>query len=178
MAAVGLLVLSQIGGLLVTEVIKEVKVEERGAVSEAGLGKPAPNFELPDLASQKIKLSDYLGAPLVLTFWATWNNSAADQIKILDDLQKSDFGGLQEVGILKIIAISSQEDKSAVSSFIKRGGYKVTVLLDETGEVTDRYQARSLPATYFVDKDGALRDVFIGILSEKQLVEKAEKIIQ
>ena len=100
-------------------------------------------------------------------------NLSADQIKILDDHLAKNGEAL-----FKIIAISSQEDRSAVANFINRGGYRVQILLDETGEVGGKYEARNLPATYFIDKNGIARDVFVGILSEKMLVEKIEQLLK
>ncbi|OGF62272.1 hypothetical protein A2926_04250 [Candidatus Giovannonibacteria bacterium RIFCSPLOWO2_01_FULL_44_40] len=169
----GILLLYFLGGSLISEVTKDVVVEKRGEVLAASLGSPVPFFELSDLSGRMVKITDFLGEPLIVTFWTTWNVASADQIKILDDyLAKNDEA------LFKIIAVSSQEDKSAVANFINRGGYKVRVLLDETGEAGEKYEARNLPTTYFIDKDGVVRGVFIGVLSEKMLVEKAERMVK
>lgn len=172
-AAAGVLVLSRVGNLFISEVTKEIKIEERGAVLEAGIGKPAPHFELSDLEGNNKKLSDFLGSPLILTFWTTWNTVSADQIKILDDYSHGDSKNL-----FKIITISSQEDKSVIANFIGRGGYKINVLLDDVGIATGAYKARNLPATYFIDKNGIIQDIFIGILSKSMLVDKAEQLLK
>ena len=52
------------------------------------------------------------------------------------------------------------------------------MLLDEDGAVGELYMVRTLPLTYFIDKEGVIQDAFTGILSEKMLLEKSEKIIQ
>ncbi len=164
----GVFLLNFSGGGFVKELTQEVVLEKKESLS-AVLGKPAPYFEL-----NNAKVTDFLGAPLVVTFWATWNGASTDQIKILDDYLIKNRENL-----FKILAVSSQEDKSAVSSFIKRGGYqKIKILLDDRGKVTDAYKARSLPVSFFIDKEGVIKDIFIGVLSEKMLVEKAEKIIK
>ncbi len=167
---VGVVALNLLGGFFVREVIQEpALVEPLETVSGTDVKKPTPYFELPDLAGNKIKSSDFFGAPTVVSFWTTWNPAAADQIKIFDDYLRKDSRNL-----FNVVAISSQEDRSVVANFISRGGYEIEVLLDESGAITEAYQARNLPITYFLDEKGILRDVFIGILSEKQLVEKAE----
>ncbi|MBI4837283.1 MAG: TlpA family protein disulfide reductase [Candidatus Portnoybacteria bacterium] len=176
-----LLILRLIGGVFIKEITQEVSVktyEDKDAV--ASLNKEAPFFELPDLAGNKIKLSDFLGSPLVITFWTTWNSASADQIKIFDDfLSKNKSLPAGEAGILfKILTINSQEDKSAVSNFIKRGGYQLNVLLDEKGAISEIYRARNLPITYFLDKNGAIKDIFMGVLNEKMLVDRSEMIIR
>ena len=37
---------------------------------------------------------------------------------------------------------------------------------------------RTLPITYFLDKDGIVQDVFAGALSQEMLTEKAQQIIR
>lgn len=171
---VGVAALNLLGGFFVREVIQEpTLVESLETVDGTDLGKPAPYFELPDLEGTTIKSSDFLGTPTIVTFWTTWNSAAADQIKIFDDYARKNDGIL-----FKIITISGQEDKSVVTNFMNRGGYKIEVLLDESGAITEAYQARNLPATYFLDTKGMLREVFTGILSEKQLVKKAESLLE
>ena len=166
----GMMALNLLGGFFVREVIQEpMLVESLETVSGTDLERSVPYFELLDLEGNKIKSSDFLGTPAVLTFWTTWNVAAADQVKIFDDYLRKDSRNL-----FNVIAISSQEDRSVVANFISRGGYEIKVLLDESGAITETYQAWNLPTTYFLDERGILREVFIGILSEKQLVEKAE----
>lgn len=168
------LILRLVGGIFIKEITHEVSpqaYEDKNIIAD--LNKEAPFFELPDIYGNKIKVSDFLGSPLIVVFWTTWNSQAADQIKILDDYLFKNKNGL-----FKIITINSQEDKSAVSGFIKRGGYQIQVLLDERGAVSELYRARSLPTSYFLDKNGVIQDIFIGVLNEKMLVDKSEKIIR
>jgi len=174
----GALLLNFAGRVLISEVIREVTIDKREEPSDAKLGISAPYFELENLDGKKVKITDFLDKPLVLMFWTAWNGASADQIKILDDFQKSDFNQpLIEVG-LHIITINSQEDKSIVANFVSRGGYKVETLLDESGAVTELYGARNLPVAYFIDKDGVIKEIFIGVLNEKMLVEKSEKLYE
>lgn len=170
----GVVALNLSGRFFIPEVIQESTLTESPEIIDTvGVEKPAPFFDLSDLTGKTIKSSDFLGVPTIVTFWTTWNSIATDQIQILDAVERNDTRNL-----FKIVAISSQEDKSAVNTFVSRGGYTVDVLLDESGAITEIYQARSLPATYFLDKKGVIREVFIGVLSEKQLVEKIEKLFE
>lgn len=169
----GIFLLNAMGQLFISEIVQEVVVEEvSGEVVGIDINKKAPHWELAGLAVDKVALSDFLGEPLVLTFWTTWNPKAADQIKIFDE-----YLSQNNETIFKIVAINSQEDKSVVSSFMRRGEYQVKVLLDESGAVGELYKARNLPITFFLDREGIVRDIFIGVLSEKALLEKVEAII-
>ena len=106
----------------------------RSGGTSASVGGVAPYFELSDLGGSRVRLSDLVSVPLIITFWATWQEEGADQIKILDD-----YTIQHPQGLFKIISINNQEDKSAVMSFIRRGGYNVPVLLDQTGATGKSY---------------------------------------
>ncbi len=170
----GIFLLNTVGQRFIQEIIQEVSIEEEERKSfGVSIGQEAPHWELLDLEDNTVTLSDFLGEPFIITFWTSWNSISADQLTIFDKYlsQNPDI-------LFKIISINSQEDKSIVSSFIQRGGYQVPTLLDETGEIGELYKVRTLPLTYFLDKEGVIRDVFGDILSEQMLMEKVQKIIR
>lgn len=171
----GIAALNLFGGSLVQEIIQPVKVSEspyNGPAASPAAGKTAPYFELADLAGKKVRISDLAGSPLVLVFWTTWNPAAADQIKIIDDLSRQ-----TDPPQFKIMAIDSQEDRAVVANFIKRGGYQVGSLLDENGAVSESYKITTLPAAYFIDAKGFVRDIELGTLSAAVIVDKAKATI-
>lgn len=139
------------------------------------LGRRAPNFALSDLAGDRTALSQYYGAPAIVTFWATWSADAADQVKILDDYARNDS---EQARLVNVVAIDSQEDPSIVASFMERGGYGTKALLDPFGEASSRYDVKGLPTTYFISRDGAVKEIYAGILSERVLVEKVDNLLK
>jgi peroxiredoxin len=141
----------------------------------AFIGSRAPAFNLRDMSGKNIRLADFAGAPTIVVFWSTWNKDSADQIKIIDDYSR-DYK--DRAGLVHIVAINSQEDESVVSSFIRRGGYITSSLLDTFGDVTNLYSVHSLPTFFFIGRDGVIHDTEIGIMSEKVLVEKVENLLK
>lgn len=172
--AAGVIVLNLAAKIFVTEISQEVFIEKipKASISFADINKPAPYFELFDADGNKTKFSDFRNSPLVLVFWTTWNQLAADQIKILND-----YAATNKNDLFKLVIINSQEDKSVVLNFVRRGGYSISALLDENGEVGESYQIKTLPTTFFIDKKGIIKDKFTGIMSEEILLEKIENII-
>ncbi|MFZ2886512.1 MAG: redoxin domain-containing protein [Minisyncoccia bacterium] len=134
-------------------------------------GKRAPLFDLPDSGEGRVRLAEYGNEPLIILFFATWNSEAADQLKILDDYR---MGG----GLVRSIAIASQEEKTIVSSFIRRGGYTVPVALDQRGATSEAYGIKSLPTLFFIGRDSIIHDIAIGVLSEQQIGDRAERILE
>ena len=125
---------------------------------------PAPNFTLFDLNGEEKKLSDYKGKAIILNFWTTWSPISQDQTAILDSYYKK----VKDDQNLAFLAINSQEDKSVISGFIRRGEYSLPVWLDEKGEAGELYKISILPITFFIDKNGRVKDVYIGVLSEEE----------
>ena len=139
------------------------------------IGNKAPFFDLSDLSGNRVRLDSFLNYPVILVFWATWNQSSTDQIKIIDDYLSNNN---VHSNLIKIIAIDSLEDISVAKSFIKRGDYTVNVALDTTGGISNAYDIKSLPTTYFIDRDGIVREIYTGILSENAIVVKVESILK
>ncbi len=139
------------------------------------LGQKMPAFDIPDAAGKRVSSSAFLDRPLVLVFWATWNQPSADEIKILDDYLAS---GDSRAGLVSFLAIDSQEDASVALSFIRRSGYTVPFGLDSYGDVTDHFQIKSLPTVYFIDRDGIIREIDAGVLNRSMFVDKIEQLLK
>ncbi len=138
------------------------------------LDKRAPYFDLPNLSGSRTTLSDFENQPTLLVFWSTGNSEAADQIKILDDYVAKRTGD----SLVKIVTISTQEEKSAVASFMRRGGYGATVLVDGSGSVGESYNIKNLPTLYFLDREGIVRSVHAGLMSEAAIATEVETILR
>lgn len=136
------------------------------------VGAEAPYFDLPDLSGNRVRSSDFANAPVVLVFWGARESDAADQVKILDDWLSA--GDLP----VALVTINTQEEKSAVKSFIDRGAYAVPVLLDLEGETGRSYAVRTLPTAFFIDQGGIVRNVTVGIMSKTMLREDAEALLR
>lgn len=162
------------GSALVLDVAGESTVD--APVSGVGLlHNRLPYFDLPTLAGDRVRSSDFIDAPLVIVFWATWNRQAADQIYILDQYLAGQESPSQ---LVKIVAINSQEERSLVSSFMNRGGYQVQTLLDTKGHTGEAYGIKSVPTFYFVDRTGMVQEIHSGVMSQSALMNTVEKIVQ
>lgn len=132
---------------------------------------PAPDFILPNLKNGQVSNKNFKGYPLVILFWSTWNQLSQDELRTLDAYMA------HNPGIdLKVLAIDSQEDKNQVSSFISRGGYKLPIAIDSTGSVGEAYGAHYLPAMYFIDSTGIVKDSLAGYLDETTFTQKLGEI--
>jgi peroxiredoxin len=63
--------------------------------------------------------------------------------------------------------------------FTQKYGLTFPILLDESGEVGNAYQLKSLPSSYFIKRDGRINEVVIGgPMAEALLRTRIEAIIK
>jgi cytochrome c biogenesis protein CcmG/thiol:disulfide interchange protein DsbE len=122
-------------------------------------GDLAPEFVLESASGAVRKLSNYRGKVVLVNLWATWCPPCIAEFPMLESLAKeySDKG-------LVILAVAGDEDTRAVHDFLRRSPAQFEVLLDPDGAIGTRYGITGYPETFFVDRQGRLRDKIIGPL--------------
>lgn len=128
------------------------------------VGSPAPVFKLDELDGQPLSLSDLLGKPVVLNFWATWCQPCRNEMPLFQRYAD------KLVDQVLFVGINQQEAPNIVNQFIDEVGIDFPILLDLDGNIAQIYYVRSYPSTFFIGSDGVLRAQHIGELDEKMLV--------
>ena len=127
--------------------------------SLARVGAPAPDLRLGALRGGTQDLVRERGKVVLLNFWATWCSPCRAEMpqlqRLADDLHDEPF---------TLLTIDLQEDSHAIQAFRDELGLRVPMLIDEDGDVADRYGVRGLPATFLVDQRGDLREQRLGPL--------------
>ena len=114
----------------------------------------APDFALPNLAGEEVRLSRLLAkGPVIVDFWATWCKPC---IKAFPDLQEI-LDRYRECG-LEVLAISVDGPRSSsrVKSLIASKGNTFEVLLDPGQKVARKFHVTSVPRTVLIDTDGTI----------------------
>jgi peroxiredoxin len=133
-----------------------------GAVTTTGgveVGKPAPDFTLPDLDGKQVALSSFKGKTVVLE----WFNPGCPFVKASH--QKGSLKGTAkrhaEKGVVWLSINSGAPGKQGAGVEANREGKKSfeldnPILLDESGDVGRRYGATNTPHMYVIDPQGNL----------------------
>lgn len=124
------------------------------APSGLKVGQAAPDFKLQTLDGDEVSLSDLLGEKVILNFWATWCPPCREEMPEMEKFHQ-EFG--EEVHVLAVNTTGSETKKDAVPEFVREGGYTFPILLDKDLQVTNDYQAISIPTTYFIGTDGVIQ---------------------
>jgi thiol-disulfide isomerase/thioredoxin len=148
-------------------------------------GKPAPAFALKDISGTKVSLASYRGKAVLVNFWATWctpckietpwlvelrNKYAAQGFEILgvdteaEDLKPDDTAGWAK-------------DKAAIDKFVAEEKVDYPMLLDGDS-ISDAYGGLdSLPASFFVDRNGKVVAASVGLTSEGDIESNIKKAL-
>ena len=122
-------------------------------------GDTAPDFVLQSLGGPTRKLSNYRGKVVLVNLWATWCPPCIAELPVLEEVAKS----YADKGLV-ILAVAGDEDPQAVRDFLATKPVSFEVLFDPDGVIGTRYGITGYPETFFVDRQGLLRDKIIGPL--------------
>ena len=138
-------------------------------------GFPAPDFELDNLDSQSIRLSELRGTPVVLNFWATWCQPCRIEMPAI---QKARNSYQNDELVILAVNMTDQDSLDQVHEFVNRYNLTFDILLDENGKAASAYRVSALPSTFFIGADGTIDEVVIGgPMSEALLLSRIEKLM-
>jgi cytochrome c biogenesis protein CcmG, thiol:disulfide interchange protein DsbE len=136
-------------------------------------GQRAPEFagevdgkrvELTDLDGRPIRLADLRGRPVWVNFWASWCPPCQQETPTLRAL----YERYRSRG-LELVAISVQESTADdVRRYAQTYDLSYPIGFDATSAVFKTYRAYGLPTQIFIDREGIVRNVWRGPLTEPQ----------
>ena len=131
---------------------------------------PAPDFTVLDWDGNEVKLSDYIGKPIVLNFWAHWCGPCQMEMPEFNT-KWEELGG--EVVFLMVhegAAVEDGKDK------VTEGGYTFPVVFDTDSSAGALYGITAFPTTFFIDKDGNLQAYYMGAMDANLLQQGIDLI--
>ena len=132
----------------------------------------APEFALPDLEGNTVRLSDFEGKVIILDFWATWCPPCVQEMPHFVELyEKYRDDGFQMIGI----ALSSGSAKD-IKKFTTEHGINYLILMGNR-EVARKYGGiRAIPTTFLIDRQRRILKRYIGY-RPKEVFEKDLKTL-
>jgi thiol-disulfide isomerase/thioredoxin len=127
-------------------------------VTKPGLiGNPAPDFSAAMLNGEPFRLKDQIGQVVLLDFWATWCGPCLAELPML--LRIADE--YKDQGVV-LYTINGGEEPATIHSFLKKNGAEMNVVLDSTGEISDKYNVNGIPQLVLIDRSGNVKQIHVG----------------
>lgn len=155
----------------------QLAVQESPAPSDAEeqTAVKAPDFTVYDRDGAEVHLSDFLGKPIVLNFWASWCGPCKME---MPDFHEKYLELGDEVQFLMVNATGGRETKDSATAFISETGYTFPVFYDLDSDASMTYGAYSLPTTYFIDAQGYAVAKATGAIGEATLQQGLDLILK
>jgi peroxiredoxin len=128
------------------------------------VGKLAPDFDLPTLDGQRVKLSELRGKAVLLNFWATFVQPSKLEMPWFAGLQRD----YQSEGF-QVIAVNMDDDASIekISEFVAEMGVNYPILMGNDGVAKSYNGVVIMPTTYFINREGTVVAREFGLQSRK-----------
>ena len=143
--------------------------------AEIKLGDTPPSYLGIDRSGEEIQLSDMKGKVVVATFWATWCPPCMKEMQILEGIQR-------QVGKdkLEIVAINFKQSKKTYRKIKKLlKDLQITLTHDKKGRISKKYNVKSLPHMFIINKHGEIAHIHIGYSEAMlpQLIDELNELI-
>lgn len=119
--------------------------------------RKAPDLRLANSDGVVTDLRDLRGSWVMVHFWASWCAPCRKELPTVQRMAKQ-----LVPKTIKLVMVNTAEKEDDVTSFLFGVAPDLDTLMDGNGVVTNLWQPRGLPSSYFVDPDGMMRYVALG----------------
>lgn len=128
------------------------------------VGGTVPNFEARTPDGKTVKLADFAGRPIWLSFGATWCPDCRAEAA---DVEAAYLAN--QVKGLVVLTVWVNDDPANVTAFATRNKFTFDMALDPDQRIADGYHLLGYPTHFFIGPDGVIRVERLGRLSPDEM---------
>jgi thiol-disulfide isomerase/thioredoxin len=149
---------------------------DEGRNDREGPKSSAPDFDLPLLSGNQIRLQDLRGRIVILDFWATWCAPCEVQMPVLDTLWQDKEWRAEHRDDLMIVGVSVDTDPAnVVSDWIAERGFLYPIAIGDQ-DLAMRYGVIGFPTLVIIDPDGGIHTRHTGVWSRPEIESVLDQI--
>lgn len=145
------------------------------ALRSVGPGARAPDFDLPTIGGDRIRLSDLRGRVVLIDFWSVTCSPCWKGLEHLKTVHRR-FAG-KPVTVLSIHVQATPRARRRARAAAAELGLRFPVLLDTLG-ISDKYTVRVLPTIVLIDAKGKVHKVWRGVTATDTLIGEIESLLK
>ncbi len=132
----------------------------------------APDFTLTGYDGRTVTLSKLRGQVVVINFWASWCVPCRQEAAYLERTWRK----YKDRGVV-FIGVDYADTEKGARAYIQE--FDITYINgpDLGTRISQAFNIKGVPETYYVDKSGVLRGVNIGPLESPQLDQKIDELL-
>jgi cytochrome c biogenesis protein CcmG, thiol:disulfide interchange protein DsbE len=135
---------------------------EKGVIASPLIGRPAPQFSLPDLANPQrlVRSGDFKGRWYLFNVWGTWCFECRAEHETLLEVQRA--------AVVPLVGLDWKDDDAEARSWLAQLGnpYEV-VAVDHSGRTAIDWGVYGAPETFLVDPRGVVVYKLVGPLTHE-----------
>jgi len=148
---------------------------EIAEIASRGLGKPAPELEGEDLAGKPLKLSDFRGKVVLLSFWATWCRPCMRMVPH----EKSLVNRLPDKSFA-LVGVNGDVDPKQLRDVIENEQITWRSFKNRVGgqqAISEKWNIPGWPTLYLIDQQGIIRNRWTDMVPPEVLNREVDDLI-
>lgn len=125
------------------------------------IGETPPPIDLPDRTGATVSLPELEGKVVLVDFWASWCGPCRHEMPVLQALHEK----YASEGLV-IVGVNIDRNPKKMKSFLKDSPVTFRIVHDPKKKVAAAYEPSAMPTSYFIGRDGRLRDIHEGFREE------------
>lgn len=143
------------------------------AIPSPLIGKPAPNFSLPDFndPTRTVTNADLLGQPYLLNVWASWCPTCRIEHPIISEVAKR--------GLVKVVGYNYKDEPDEARRWLQQFGDPYHLIIaDQDGRRAIDWGIYGAPETFLIDAQGIVVFKHAGPVTWDIVQEKILPLLQ